>query len=58
MASSAEVELGQEEKDEEANIWSADKVATATTNDIIGYITDKINNYSEQKLQNIDFFEY
>ncbi|KAH8587254.1 hypothetical protein B0O99DRAFT_694620 [Bisporella sp. PMI_857] len=58
MASSAEVELGQEERDEEANIWSADKVATATTNDIIGYITDKINDYSEQELQSIDFFEY
>jgi hypothetical protein len=58
MARSIEVELGQEEGDEEVNIWSTDEATSATARDISDYITERINDYDEKQLKGIELFEY
>jgi hypothetical protein len=58
MASSIEVELGQEEGEKGVNIWSTEQAASATARDINDYITDKINDYDDKGLKGIELFEY
>jgi hypothetical protein len=58
MACSIEIELGQEEGEEELNIWSMDEATSATARDISDYIIDRINDYDDKRLKGIELFEY
>jgi hypothetical protein len=57
MARLVDIQLGQEE-DKSGNIWLRDKAANATEGDVADYITDKINNYNQKKLKEVNLFEY
>jgi hypothetical protein len=60
MARSIDTRTGREEEEDEgaANIWTADEAMSATTGEIVDYITGKIDDYDEKGLQGIDLFEY
>jgi hypothetical protein len=54
----ARSEHGREKEDKSVSIWLSNKVANATEEDIIDYITDEINDYDQKELKRVKLFEY